>query len=203
MRERLTRLRQYPWSSYRSYIGKDRRLAWIDYAPILAMVRSRGSRQTESYRRFVEAGIERIDDAFIEAARASRLCIGSEEFRARIRVLYEDRLKSRRRTEDVAFRRAGTRLPIDQILRAVCAGLAVERAALLRRRRNSPARAVASRMLCDYGGLTQRQAADVLGLRSGAAVSAQLRKLTEHLKTDARLRRQMTDIIAELKNSQC
>lgn len=95
------------------------------------------------------------------------------------------------------------RLPTDRILRAVCAGLTVERAALLRRRRDSQARAVASRMLCDFGGLTQRQVADVLGLRSGAAVSAQLRKLTEHLKTDARLRRQLADIAAELKNSQC
>ena len=203
VRERLTLLRQYPWSSYRSYIGKDRRLAWIDYAPILATVGSRGSRQTERYRRFVEAGIEQIDAAFIEAARAARLCIGSEEFRARIRLLYEDRLKGRRRTEDIAFRRAGTRLPIDQILRAVCVGLAVERAALLRRRRDSRARAVASRMLCDYGGLTQRQAADVLGLRSGAAVSAQLHRLAEKLKTDTRLRRQMTDIAAELKNPKC
>jgi hypothetical protein len=58
-------------------------------------------------------------------------------------------------------------------------------------------------MLCDYGGLTQRQAADVLGLRSGAAVSAQLHKLADKLKTDARLRKQMTEIAAELKNPPC
>jgi len=58
-------------------------------------------------------------------------------------------------------------------------------------------------MLCDYGGLTQRQAADVLGLRSGAAVSAQLHRLAEKRKTDARLRRQTADIAAELKKPQC
>jgi len=201
LRDRLAFLRQYAWSSYRSYIGKDRRLTWVDYAPILATVASRAARPAETYRRFVEAGIVAIDAAFLEDARASRLCLGSEGFRARIRALYEDLLGRRHRAEDIAFRRTGTRLPTEQILQVVCAGLGVDRVSLLRRRRDSLDRAVASRMLCDYGGLTQRQVAEVLGLRSGAAVSAQLHTLTERLKTDPRLRRQMADIATELKHA--
>jgi DNA-directed RNA polymerase specialized sigma24 family protein len=54
-------------------------------------------------------------------------------------------------------------------------------------------------MLCDFGGLTQRQAADVLGLRSGAAVSAQLQKLSEQLDTGLRLRKQVAAIAAQLQ----
>jgi hypothetical protein len=149
----------------------------------------------------VEAGIVQIDAAFLEDRRASRLCLGSEEFRARIRALYEDLLGSQRRTEDIAFRRTGTRLPTERILQAICAGLGVDRASLLHRQRDSRDRAVASRLLCDYGGLTQREVAEILGLRSGAAVSAQLHKLTEHLKMDPLLREQMADIAAELKNA--
>ncbi|MCX5647448.1 MAG: transposase [Phycisphaerae bacterium] len=201
LRERLTFLRQYRWSSYRSYIGKDRRLAWVDYAPILATVGSRAGGKAETYRRFVEAGIDRIDAAFLEEAQASRLCLGSEGFRARIRALYENLLQKRPRTEDIAFRRTGTRLPIEQILQAVCQGLGIERASLLRRRRDARERAIASRLLCDYGGLTQREVAAVLGLRSGAAVSAQLHKLAEQVKRDPRLHQEMAEIVAKLKNA--
>jgi putative transposase len=198
-RERLTRLRQYRWSSYRSYLGKDRRLAWVDYAPLLATVTSRTSGRADTYRRFVEAGIVEIDAAFLDEAKVSRLCLGSEGFRARIRALYENRLAARPRRENIAFRRTGAQLSREDILRAVCRGLGVERAALLRRRRDARERAVASRLLCDYGGLTQREVAEVLGLRSGAAVSAQLRKLAEQVQSDSRLRRQMAAIVGTLK----
>jgi hypothetical protein len=149
----------------------------------------------------VEAGIVPIDAAFLEDARASRLCIGSEGFRARIRALYESLLEDQPRTEDSAFRRTGTRLPVERILQAVCAGRAVERASRLGRRRDSRDRAVASRLLCDYGGLTQREVAQVLGLRSGAAVSAQVQKLAQQLQTDPLLRKQMAAIATELKNA--
>lgn len=201
VRERLALLRQYRWSSYRSYLGKDRRLAWVDYAPLLATVASRPSGRAETYRRFVEAGIAQIDTAFLEEAQVSRLCLGSEEFRARIRAWYENRLAARPQRENIAFRRTGTQLSREDILRAVCRGLGIERAALLRRRRDAQERAVASRLLCDYGGLTQREVAEVLGLRSGAAVSAQLRKLAEQVQSDPRLRRQMAALIGTLKKA--
>ncbi len=197
--ERLAVLRQYPWSSYRSYIGRERRRAWVDYAPILATVGAPGTRQSGAYRRFVEAGIEQIDAGFLDEARLSRLCLGSEGFRARIQAWYERRLAGRLRPEDIAFRRTGTRLPVARILGAVCAQRGIAREALLGRRRDALDRALAARLLCDYGGLTQREVAAVVGLRSGAAVSAQLRNLAQRLSTDPSLRRQMAALVAELK----
>ena len=199
IREQIALLRQYRWSSYRSYIGKDRRLSFVDYGPILATIHPGGSGQGGAYRRFVEAGISRIDAPFIEETEASRLSIGSEDFRARVRTMYEDLLKGKSRSEDVLFRRTATCLPSERILGVVSKGLGVECASLLRRQRGSLDRAVASRMLCDYGGLTQRQAADVLGLRSGAAVSIQLHGLAEQLKKEPRLQKRVTAIAAELK----
>ena len=197
--ERLAVLRQYPWSSYRSYIGRERRLAWVDYAPILATVGAPGTRESDAYRRFVEAGIEQIDAGFLDEARASRLCLGSEGFRARIRAWYENRLAGRPRPEDIAFRRTGTRLPVERILGAVCEQRGIARETLLGRRRDALDRALASRLLCDYGGLTQREVAAVLGLRSGAAVSAQLQNLAQRLSTEPALRRQMAALAAALK----
>jgi REP element-mobilizing transposase RayT len=199
--ERIALLRQYRWSSYRSYIGKDRRLAFVDYRPILATVGSGGSGQGGAYRRFVEAGISKVDAPFIEETKVSRLSIGSEGFRARVRTIYEKLLKGKSRSEDVSFRRTATRLPTERILGVVSEGLGVECVSLLRRQRGSMDRAVASRMLCDYGGLTQRQAADVLGLRSGAAVSAQVHRLAERLRRNPRLQKRLTAIAATLKAS--
>lgn len=198
--ERLAVLRQYPWSSYRSYIGRERRRAWVDYAPILATVGSPGTRQSDAYRRFVEAGIEPIDAGFLDEARTSRLCLGSDGFRARIRARYERMLKGKLRTKDTAFRRTSLRLPVERILRVVCAQRGIERETLLGRRRDALDRAMAARLLCDYGGLTQREVAAVLGLRSGAAVSAQLRNLAERLSTNRGLRQQMAALAGGLKS---
>jgi hypothetical protein len=113
--------------------------------------------------------------------------------------MYEGLLHSKSRTEDVAFRRTAAWVPADRILQIVSKNRGVERASLLRRRRDSLDRAIASRMLCDFAGLTQRQAADVLGLRCGAAVSAHLQKLSEQLNADPRLRKQVVAIAAQLQ----
>ena len=57
---------------------------------------------------------------------------------------------------------------------------------------------LAARMLCKYAGLTQRDAAQVLGVNSGAAVSSQQRKLAELMTGDRTLRRRVTAIESRL-----
>jgi putative transposase len=197
--ERLALLRQYRWSSYRSYIGRDRPLAFVDHAPILATVGAEPPRRAQAYRRFVESGIEKIDSPFLEAKNASGLCLGSESFRDRIRAWYRQRLEAAPRREDVAFRRPGTVLPVEEILAAVCRRLGVECAELLRRRRDSFDRAIASRLLCEHGGLTQRQVAEVLRIGSGACVSQHLRKLARALESNRPLRNQVCELTEELQ----
>ncbi len=200
IRERVTMLRQYRWSSYRSFIGSDRPLGFVDYAPVLATVSLEPTRQAPAYRRFVESGIDHLDAPFLEAKSASALCIGSEGFRDRIRRLYRSRLEARARPEDVAFRRHGTVLSVEEILKVVCRRLAVDREVLRRRRRNALDRVIASRVLCDCGGLTQRQVAQVLGIRNGASVSQQLRKLARELESSPALRNQVREMEDELKS---
>lgn len=202
VRERIAMLREYRWSSYRSYIGRDRPLGFVDYGPILASVAAApsGSAQ-EEYRRFVESGIEAIDTSFLKAKHASALCIGSEGFRDRTGTLYHRLLDARCRREDTAFRRLGTVLSAEAILAVVCRHLEIERGALLRRRRNSFDRAIAARMLCAHGGLTQRQVAETLGIGTGSPISQQLRKLTRELESNRALRKQVNAIATELEQT--
>ncbi len=198
-RERIAMLREYRWSSYRSYIGRERRLAFVDYGPILATVASGPTRRAQAYRRFVESGVGEVDEEFLEVKNASPLSLGSEGFRERVLALYRDLLDARGGREDVAFRRRIAILSPEEVLAVVCERLGVERTLLLRRRRNSFDRAVASRMLCQYAGLTQRQAAHVVGVRNGASVSEQLTRLTQELESNRSLRNRIREIEKKLK----
>ena len=142
-----------------------------------------------------------LAEAFIDEQKASRLCLGSESFRDRVATWYNNLTEGKPRPEDIAFRRTGRLLSAERILEVVCERLAVDRKSLQRRRRGTFDRAVASRMLCDHGGLTQRQAADLLGLRSGAAVSQQLQRLAEETERNRPLQKQLTTIAKGLQNS--
>jgi len=199
LKERVGILRAYPWSSYRGYIGQVEQEAFVDYRPILAMVESRPSRHAEVYRGFVESGIEDIDAAFIDTKRASRLCIGSEGFRGRVEDLYRQALQGRSDLEDVSFRRGGQTVSAERIVSFVCRELGVGEDHVLRRRRDSLARPILAKLLCQVGGLTQRAAAEVLGLHSGAAVSVQIRRLSARVARDRKLAEQVEKMESRLR----
>jgi len=98
-------------------------------------------------------------------------------------------VKGRRVSEDVSFRRKGRAVSVKRILEVVEAVARLEAGDVLVRKRDCRWRAVAARMLCRHGGMTQREAAMALGLRTGVAVSCQLRRLAQLLGTDEALRR--------------
>ncbi len=187
-RERVQILRQYVWSSYRSYIGRSSRLDYVDYEPILALMGRPKTTQSASYRRFVEAGIRDMDAAFVETKRRSRFCIGSDESHERIESMYHEMIQAYDRKEDVSFRREGGYASVDEAMNLALEILGVPRGALCRRGMNSMIRPVVAYALCQYAGCTQRAAAQLMGLRSGVAVSLQLKRLHERLKSDRPLR---------------
>ena len=60
-------------------------------------------------------------------------------------------------------------------------------------------KAVVAKMLCQYGGLTQRQAAEIIGVPSGVAVCLQIRKVDERMKKDRDLQRHLAQIEEQLR----
>ena len=72
---------------------------------------------------------------------------------------------------------------------------------LKERRRDATWRAVASWMLCKYGGRTQRQVAAILGAKTGVAISCQLNTLRRKLDDDAKLCSQVARIEKTLQKS--
>jgi len=190
MEERIAYLRAYPWSSYPAYIGERARNEFVDYGPMLALTGSE-----KRYRAFVESAIAEDDEAFLGELGKSARSIGSDRFREGVDERYRKRVAEHRAPEDVSFRRAvaGCVSP-ERILDMVSATAKVKRSALLTRQRDSRWRAVASRMLCTHGGLTQREAATVLGLGTGVAVSCQLRHLNDLLDAEPTFRRRVENL---------
>ena len=85
----------------------------------------------------------------------SALCIGGEDFREEAEDRYRTLVAKRRVAEDVSFRRMRQVLAADTILAVVAARAGVDVKDLAKRWSDSRWRAVAARMLCQYGGLTR------------------------------------------------
>ena len=192
--ERLEHLRNYPWSSYLAYAGLRARNEFVDTAPILALVGGRSPEAPLRYRTYVEAGVATADVEFQTAMARSAHCIGDDDFRESVEERYRQLMKGRQTPEDVAFRCQTPTVSPEVVLKTVAKVAGMDATALRVRRRDSRWRAVASRMLCQYSGLTQRAVATRLGLQTGVAVSCQLKKLTLLLASDAELRRHVGEI---------
>lgn len=202
LEERARLLREYAWSSYRSYLGK-REWSFVQTGPLLAMMDGRSqARKRLAFRRFVEAALAESDEEFMAVYTGSRLGIGGEEFLARLGALYEKAAGKRGRVEDVALRRVVRRLEPDRILAVVSRHFGVEPGEERLRRRGGWVRAVCARMLSRFAGLTQRDIAKRFGVGTGKAVSAHLQRLSSALATDKALQRRVQAVAQELEEAQ-
>ena len=175
-KERIRYLRSYPWSSYRSYVGFEKKLKYVTYGPVLAETGAKRRRRPTEYRRFVEAGLAKTDTEFLEIMKESAVAVGGDEFRAWVRDACIELEEKAARPEDVSFRRELPLLGADKVLEVLSEHLDVATEAFRVKRRNSVLRAIAARMLVKYAGLTHRQVADTLGMESGVSASLQVRK---------------------------
>ena len=81
-----------------------------------------------------------------------------------------------------------------KVVEAVAAEYGVGAEMMPERQRGTWLRPVAAKMLCRYGGLTQRAAAGMLRMTTGSAVSAQIRRLAAEQSQNRQLRRQLDRI---------
>lgn len=171
--DRVPVLRGYRWSTYRSYAGFEKPWRWITYGPILEMINA-GKGTSAAYRKYVETGLAGGDEAFRRLYDGARLAVGSEEFRREIERRHTKAGRSRRRREDVSFRRTLERRKPDEVLDGVARAFGVNREALRQHRRNAAFRAAGCWFLQTECGMTQRDVATWMNLGSGVAVGYQI-----------------------------
>ena len=116
------------------------------------------------------------------------MCIGDASFQAEVDRRYDGRLRTVRRPEDASFRQKRPALRPDLVLAVLSGVLGVAPEAFERRGRNSPLRALAVRFLVRHAGLSQRAAAENLGMGSGSAACRALASADRWLEGDSALR---------------
>jgi hypothetical protein len=94
-------LREYPWSSYQSYIGKRGPWSFVDYSFLLNQVSPLDQNKTGAYRRYVEQGLKEDDEELLSAMSRSPLAIGSESFVESVDEQYRQDTEARLQGEDV------------------------------------------------------------------------------------------------------
>jgi hypothetical protein len=127
----------YRWSTYRSYVGEEAWWSWIEYAPLLAMMQTKGRSPAATYAAFVQLGLAETDEAFGRLYRADRLGIGSPGFMADLRLRYQRLVAGKPRHEDAALSKPMASRSVAEVLAVVAQELGVEVAQLGERRRNS------------------------------------------------------------------
>ena len=201
--EQVEYLRTYAWSSYRGYIGQVKRLEWVDYGPMLALVGGREKERPERYRCFVEAGIAADNEEFMEAMNRSARSIGGDDFQEWVDEQYAELLKKRRHPEDVILRREVSRRPEPETVLAAVASVARTTVVELKsRRRDGTWKGIAARLLVTQAGITRRACAHWLGVRSGSAVGYQIKRAGVVLKADARLALKVARLESQWKAGQ-
>jgi putative transposase len=182
MRQRTERLRTYPWSSYRGYAGLDEPWDFVDERPILAMIRGAKPRLRAEYRRFVELGLAKGAGEWEELFQGARWGIGDGEYQERVRNAHQSQIRKMTRREDASFRLVRPARAPEQVLKAVATEYGSSVAALQTRTYAGTARSVAVLLLTRHAGLTQRAAADLLNMGTGAAACLQLSRLKKRMK---------------------
>lgn len=197
--EKIARLRSYSWSTYQSYIGERRVFDFVEYSPVLAEMGGKRDQWPGRYREFVETGLAKGDKDFEAALRGSPRSIGSDGFRDRIDELCQKMVEGHNAREDIAFRHITEPLMVETILNTLADVCGVEIDVFRQRRRGSPWRAIAARMLIRFGAQTQREVAVLLDMGTGGAVSAQVRKLPGLLGKNHALRGTVEQIERKLE----
>mgnify|MGYP006164456035 CR=1 FL=1 len=103
--------------------------------------------------------------------------------------------------EDVSFRKLeGKGLPVDKVLETVAKAFKTTVDQLSQRRRDCVCRGVVGMMLCQHLDDTQRLVAEVLGLKTGAAVSYQIAKAKAKSREDKKLAKAVAKIKKRLNH---
>ena len=196
VKQRLEVLQDYRWSSYRAYVGMERKPDWLETGPVLGLMGGRKAEQRQGYRRYVEeALLEGAVECPWERVRG-QVALGEEAFLEEI----QQRLKGDER-EQTGLRQLKTRPSWEQAVKIV-EEMKKERWETFRDRRGDWGRDVAlwlGRRVC---GLKLQELAEHAGLNHYGSVSTALRYLQARLAQDAALSRLLSQAKRHLANDE-
>jgi putative transposase len=188
----------WAWSTYPGYARRGRRLEWAAYDELLASWDGAfgGSDPAGAYRRYVTAGLSEPPESPWKEAYHGWI-LGSGAFIERVRAMVRGEPRRERRRES----RLLQSLPLSRVSEVVCALFEIERKELRRRGSRHPARAALVYLARGRTMATNADLAAMLGLSRAESVPNLTRRFGVWLATDARLRKQLRTLEAELDDT--
>ena len=200
--QRIQRLREYVWSSYRGYAGIATPEEFVDERPLLAMMHGKTiARRRVEYSRFVEAGLARVDAEWIDIYRRGQQGIDADVILTNSHEKSEGARETASRTQSATLRSRCPCIDPEAIIMKVGMEFAISKDKLRMRTYAGLARSTALLMLTRHARMTQRKAADVMGLGTAAAVCQQISRLKKRLATDSGLATRISKLSAAIERS--
>jgi len=184
--ERRKILSTYYWSSYLQYIDRRKKLPFVTFAPTLSLASGRNA--VRRYREYVEQGLS-PDMNDWGLGEESPLCIGSTAFRDWVQDQYAELASRQKHKEDIAFRPTERTVSPEAILEILTDVMECEPSAFSTRAHGKPHRPFAAYFLTRFGGLSRRETAEWVGVKSGPAVSRQLALYGQLVEENRRLKK--------------
>jgi putative transposase len=176
----------YPWSSYRSYIGQSPPADWLKTEFILSYFGQPGTKTRIRYRKFVEELQDRDYDSPLRKAIGAAV-LGSADFVERVTA---NHLDDREHEKDLpALRQLISKPSPEQILKAIENDFATN---------NKLARQVGMYLCHRYSGKKIREIGELFGVGSSAVTEAS-RRLQERIEGDSKLKEAIQGVKIKLK----
>jgi len=175
--ERVRALCAYEWSSYREYAGLRKPCGWLTVPPLLNGLRRLGVPGTaKGYARYIQAGLVRSDEEFVQLMRSNPIAVGPEPFVDEINTRCMNMAGRSVKREDMALRSIKRWKKREEVEQAVKTVLGEKRDLLTHRRHGAVARGFYAWALQRYAGLTQREAAAQLQIGTGAGICLMVKR---------------------------
>ncbi len=176
VKERLTYLKRYPWSSLPAYIDGKNRVSWIDYSSVLEEYGGDNNKGRKSYLKAIRSDLLNG----LEIKKEWQGLIGRNEFIDWVRKTF---IKGKDR-EIPATRQLKTRKAKEEILKAIEEETGEDRDAILYKK--GILRQIAMEFLYRAGGLKGPEIGNMMGV-DYSTVSQNRKRLREKLKRDNEL----------------
>ncbi len=167
-KQRLPRLKAYPWSSYSGYVTAEKVQEFVNYDVLKEFGRDQATARRQ-YRAFVEACVLEDDGPLLEAMAASRYAIGGAAFTEQTEARIEQRRSARVQDRDVDLPQRT--VPLEEIDAAVARRYGVDPAVLKTHGHHAgPAKAAAVALASRLANVSGRLIAEHYGISSSRIV---------------------------------
>jgi putative transposase len=189
---------EYPWSSYKAFVGKAQTPSFLVTDQVLAHFGRRGGEAVRGYRSFVEE----VDTRFLKSPgkrAAGGFILGKDGF---VQWVKEAFLLSRDEEKEVPqLRKLKPRVSLERIVQVVCDewGCSEDHLREKGRKRNE-ARDVAVYLARDLSGRKAKDLGGFFGGVSGAAITMKYKQVHKQVTSDIKLRRKVEGIKEKILN---